>query len=402
MLHKVKKIDKFIVTVLMILMMISVVAVYSATVSTPHLKGHYVKVLFFYAAGFTIAFLTALLNYRFIIKYASHMYALGVCLLIAVKFIGGTINNAQGWIRLGNLSFQPAELFKLLLILFLAALLDRLDKKQLHFWKDVVPICGFAAVPFALVMFQNDLGDALSYLVILVSMLWIGNMKAWHVCVSGVVVITLMVSGFKAYIHFHDEIKCFLVKNNRAHYIDRIDPWLLPQKASPTASWHTMNAKLAIAAGGISGKGFMKGSSVQSGRVPHTYSDSTFVLIAEEFGFIGSSVLLLLYFILIHRMILIALECKDRVGPYMIVGIVGMLLYQVFQNIGAFLGLVPLTGITLPFISYGGTSLLINMTSIGIVLSICVHGQMEEDERIPHLLHNSKTKAKQEVTGLTK
>ncbi|MNN74709.1 Rod shape-determining protein RodA [compost metagenome] len=126
----------------------------------------------------------------------------------------------------------------------------------------------------------------------------------------------------------------------------------------------------------------MEGSSVQSDRVPYTYSDSIFVQIAEEFGFVGSALLLLLYFILIHRMILIALECKDRGGPFLIVGIVAMILYQIFENIGAFIGLMPLTGITLPFVSFGGTSLMINMASIGLVMSVRLHGR-EVEENLP-------------------
>ncbi|WP_025693999.1 FtsW/RodA/SpoVE family cell cycle protein, partial [Paenibacillus durus] len=135
----------------------------------------------------------------------------------------------------------------------------------------------------------------------------------------------------------------------------------------------------------------LKGSTVQANRVPYTYADSIFVQIAEEFGFVGSAVLLLLYFILIHRMILIALECKDRGGPFLIVGVVAMMLYQIFENIGAFIGLMPLTGITLPFISYGGTSLLINMASIGLVMSVKLHGQ-EEEEDLPKASYSAPAK----------
>jgi rod shape determining protein RodA len=127
------------------------------------------------------------------------------------------------------------------------------------------------------------------------------------------------------------------------------------------------------------------------------------VVIAEEFGFVGGSVLLLLYFILIHRMVLIAFHCRDRAGPVVIVGIIGMLLYQVFENIGAFLGLMPLTGITLPFISYGGTSLLINMACIGLVMSIKLYGQEDEDELFmgeqkPTLLERLWSMVKKEKT----
>lgn len=239
---------------------------------------------------------------------------------------------------------------------------------------------GLTFIPFALVMIQNDLGNALSYVLILLGLLWVGNIKFLHAFLALIILGAVAVGGIFSYIHFHDNIEKFLKDIGREHWTERIDPWLVPDKATAKASYHTKNAKLAIASGGMMGEGYMQGTSVQSGRVPYTYSDSIFVEIAEEFGFVGSSVVLLLYFILIHRMILICLECRDRAGPLLIVGVVSMMLYQIFENIGAFIGLMPLTGITLPFISYGGTSLLINMASIGIVMSVRVHGhEVSED-----------------------
>ena len=241
----------------------------------------------------------------------------------------------------------------MILILFLAHLLVKRQRNTLGFWRDIIPIGCWAFVPFALVMIQNDLGNALGYVVILAAVLWIGNIKLKH-AIIGLVIVAVTFFGFvKAYMTYHDEIFTFLEKVGREHWAERIDPWLVPEKATSKATWHTKNAGLAIGSGGIIGKGYLQGTSVQSGRVPYTYSDSIFVVIAEEFGFVGASVLLLLYFILIHRMVLIGMERKDRAGPVIIVGIIGMLLYQVFENIGAFLGLMPLTGITLPFISYG-------------------------------------------------
>lgn len=162
--------------------------------------------------------------------------------------------------------------------------------------------------------------------------------------------------------------------------MERLDPWLMPDQATEKAIYHTRNAKLAIASGGLSGEGYMKGTSVQSDRVPLTYSDSIFVVVAEEFGFIGAAILLLLYFTLIHRLILVSLECRERAGPYIIIGIVAMLLYQIFENIGMFIGIMPLTGITLPFISFGGTSLVMNMACMGLVMSIRIHNQEDNDE----------------------
>ena len=380
MLQKFKKMDVPILMIIFMLMIISIVCLYSATHGNPKLEGHHMRMLVFYVLGFGAVFAITLVDYKLLVKYALYIYFFGLLILLAANFFGGDINNASGWIKIGPLSVQPAELFKLILVIFLASVLIKKGKAKLEFWRDVVPIGLMTFVPFAFVMLQNDLGNAMAYVVILIGLLWIGNIKASHALIGFVVIAVLVGGGIKLYTVYHDNIYDYLDKLGRTHWVERLDPWLVPEKATAKASWHTDNAKLAIGSGGITGKGFMQGTSVQSGRVPYTYSDSIFVLIAEEFGFVGSSVVLLLYFILIHRMILIALESKERSGPYIIVGVVAMYLYQVFENIGAFIGIMPLTGITLPFISYGGTSLLINMASIGLIMSIKVHGQEVDDD----------------------
>ncbi|GGH32653.1 FtsW/RodA/SpoVE family cell cycle protein [Paenibacillus segetis] len=384
MLNKLKKIDIAIVIILLLLMGISIVVLYSATENTQY-QGYHLRMIAYYVVGFLAFLVLSLIDFRLLVKYAPVIYIAGVGLLVVVMFVGNTYYNATGWITLpGGLSLQPAELFKLFLIIFLGFILVRKRKNQLQFWRDVVPLGLFTFIPFAAVMAQNDLGNALSYIVILAGMLWIGNVKYIHALIAAAIFIGSLIGGISAYKIYHDEVYNFFVEIGREHWIERIDPWLAPEKATAKAIYHTKNAKLAIASGGMTGEGYMKGETVQSERVPLTYSDSIFVVIAEEFGFIGSSVLLLLYFVLIHRLILIALECRDRCGPYMIVGIVAMLLYQIFENIGMFIGLMPLTGITLPFISYGGTSLVINMASIGLAMSIRIHGDEEDD--IPSIL----------------
>lgn len=386
MLQKLKKMDMVIVVVLLLLMIISIVSIYSSTVDT-ELEGHHRKMVLFYIVGFIAFFGISLLDYRLFIKYAWYIYGGGIALLVLVIFIGADLNGAQGWIKLGqNLTIQPAELFKLVLVIIVSFVLFRKHKPVLSFWRDVIPIGLLTLVPFALVMVQNDLGNALSYIVILVGLLWIGNVRLLHALIGLVIAAGAAFGGIQAYIHYHDEL--LEAKILKPHWVGRIDPWLFPEKATRDAIHHTKNAKLAIASGGMSGEGFMQGSTVQSGRVPYTYSDSIFALIAEEFGFIGSSVLLLAYFILIHRMILIALECRDRAGPFLIVGIVAMFMYQIFENIGMLIGLMPLTGITLPFISYGGTSLVISMASLGVAMSVKLHGQeIEEDMPRPYMYH---------------
>ncbi|MEF2968206.1 FtsW/RodA/SpoVE family cell cycle protein [Paenibacillus sp. M1] len=393
MLTKLKKIDYTIVFILLLLMGISIAVLYSATSNT-QFHGYHLRMIVYYVLGFAAFFAVSMIDYRLFVKYAIYIYLFGVALLVVVMFVGSTLNNATGWLKLpGGLSIQPAELFKLLLILFLAFMLLRKRKPRLLFWRDVLPIMLLTFLPFMIVMAQNDLGNALSYLVILAGMLWIGNIKYMHALIALAVFAGSVIGGITAYKVYHDQVYAFFAEIGREHWISRIDPWLMPEKASQDASYHTRNAKLAIASGGMTGEGYLQGETVQSERVPLTYSDSIFVVIAEEFGFLGSSVLLLLYFVLIHRLILISLECRDRSGPLIIVGVVAMFLYQIFENIGMFIGLMPLTGITLPFISYGGTSLLINMACIGMAMSIRIHGHEVDEEQQVQTSHYTKLKA---------
>ncbi|MHA0856279.1 FtsW/RodA/SpoVE family cell cycle protein [Paenibacillus sp. CMAA1364] len=380
MLQKLKKIDFIIVVVLIALMGISIMSIYSVTHGRTGYDGHHIRMLKYYIISFVGFFALIWIDYRLLIKYAWVIYLAGLGLLGLVSLIGEPKNGAMGWLEIGGLSLQPAELFKICLIVFLSAILVKMNKNKLSFWSNIVPVGILTFIPFAIVISQNDLGNSLSYIIILMGLLWIGNIKFTHAMIGGAIIIVTIVGSIQGYIHYHDEIKTTLEKINKHHWIERLDPWLLPEKATAKASYHTNNAKLAIASGGMSGEGYMKGTSVQTDRVPVAYSDSIFVQIAEEFGFVGASVLLLLYFVMIHRMILISLECRDRAGPYLIVGVVAMMLYQIFENIGAFIGIMPLTGITLPFISYGGTSLLINMASIGIVMSVKVHNEDVQDE----------------------
>ncbi|KAA8785520.1 rod shape determining protein RodA [Paenibacillus sp. 4624] len=379
MLHKFKKIDYSIVFILILLMVISILSIYSTTFGRPKLEGLTRSAVIFYILGFIVFFGMSMINYKFIIKNYLYIYGVGMLLLIFVMFFGKEYYGAKGWLSVFGVSLQPAELFKLCLIVFLSALLARKKNRPLYFGRDVIPVSLCVLPPLLLVLLQNDLGNALSYIIILIGLLWIGNIKFTHALIGFMIAVAAFVGGTQAYIHYHDEIVKFLKDIGRSHWADRFDPWLVPDQTSRDVLWQTYNAKLAIGSGGITGKGYMEGTTIQSNRVPLAYADSIFVQIGEEFGFIGASVLLLLYFILIHRLVLIALECKDRAGPYLIVGIIAMLLYQIFVNIGPFIGLMPLTGITLPFISSGGTSLVLNMISMGIVMSIKVHTEENED-----------------------
>lgn len=373
---KVKKIDWTIVAILLVMATIGTMLIYSATINSPHkgFSGMYKNNLINYALGFIVFFAVSMFNYRLIVHVSKYLYVFGIVLLIAVYLWGVEINHAKGWFKLPfGFNFQPAELMKFIVIIALAAFLNRKKGEQLQLLRDVVPIGAIVFVPFALVMMQPDLGNAIIFLIILLGMYWIGNIKYWHVLIGLVVLVGGFVLFFNLYTHYHDEIKEYLGDRNVGYWLERIDAIFDPEGASEASKYQGDQSRVAIGSGQLMGEGFLKGIYTQQERVPYAYSDAIFAALGEEFGFVGGAGLLLLYFILIYRMILISIQSTDLSGSYIVVGIVSMYVFQIFENVGMMIGLMPITGITLPFISYGGTSLLINMLSLGLVTSIHVH-----------------------------
>ncbi|MFC5652204.1 FtsW/RodA/SpoVE family cell cycle protein [Paenibacillus solisilvae] len=379
-----EKLDGMILFLLLIFMTISIFCIFSATHNDPNpvFAQSYTRMILFYGLGFILLIAMLFINYKFIMKLSPFFYLFGLVLLALLFFKGSTINNAQGWFNLGGFQFQPAELCKLLLILFLASFLSWRASPNLRLLQDLLPMGLFTFVPFLLVLMQPDLGNSIGYLVILVIICWFGNIRYRHALIGLMIVCVVSVASLISYMNYHDEVVQFMESKHKAYWLDRIDAVLLPEQASEKATYHTDRALEAIGSGSLFGEGYLRGDSVQTERVPYAYSDSIFVVIGEEFGFIGCAMLLLLYFFLIYRMILIALHLTSRRGIYVISGISAMFLFQIFENVGMLIGIMPITGITLPFISYGGTSLLINMISIGFVLNIKIYDDIDVESSI--------------------
>jgi len=379
-LNKVKKIDWIITLILMALMAISYYIIHSATSYTILYAGFEKTQLMYFGLGFAVVFLMVFIDYRIFLKLWWVFYLIGTASLVLILTIGGEKNGAKGWFDVFGLSIQPAEVVKVFLIIGIAYLLGRRQGEQLSFRSDILPIGLFSIIPFILVMAQPDLGNAIIYFVIVVGMLWMGNVKYWHAMIGiGAIVGAILLFMF-LFTSFNDEIKDYLVGHGKTHWYERINTFVHPEQASYDARLQSENAQQAIGSGGLAGQGYLQGSMKNGGFIPYTYSDSIFVVIGEEFGFQGSALLLLLYFLLIYRMIIVAFSCNDRRAAYIIIGVVSMFVFQIFQNIGMMIGIMPITGITLPFVSYGGTSLMINMFSIGLVFSIRAHQHVYELE----------------------
>jgi rod shape determining protein RodA len=378
LLQKFKRIDLLIVAILLAFMVISALLVYSATLDDPVIEFDLKKTITIYIISILAFVGVTLVDFRILLKISPYFYITGLALLVAVYRYGDTLNGAKSWFKLpGNLLFQPAEFMKLMLIIALAAFMARRQGEPLHFFADVVPIGAIVLVPFILVLIQPDLGNAIIFLVVLVGMLWIGNVKYLHFLIGLLVAVMGLMLFLYLFTHYHEPIQQYLKGQDKGHWVTRMDTFINPENATKDQKFQVDNSIKAIGSGGLTGESYLKGTSVHRNFIPYAYSDSIFVVLAEEFGFVGSSILLLLYFVLIYRMILISIQCNDKAGAYIIVGVVSMFVFQIFENVGMLLGIMPLTGITLPFISYGGTSLLLNMLSIGVVVSIHVHQEKE-------------------------
>jgi rod shape determining protein RodA len=373
LLRRIKQFDPYIVVILIGFMIMSVLLVHSATVDDPAINISIKKNLILIGVGLVGFFATSFFDYRLLLKYWYFIYGFGVALLIATYFFTEEIKGAKGWFEFGPISFQPAELMKVILIIALAAFLSKRNGEPLGFVRDVLPIGLIVFVPFFIVMNYPDMGNAAIYLVILVGMYWIGNIKYTHMLIGLAAIVGVALGGFYLYDTFHDQIVQFLKNNNFSHWVVRIDSFLYPETVDKDWSYQKVNSMTAIGSGGLTGQGYLQGEMVHDRRVPLAYTDAIFAVVGEEFGFRGSATLLLMYFVLIYRMIMIAIQSVELSGSYIIIGIVSMLVLQIFENVGMLIGLMPITGITLPFISYGGTSLLINMISMGLVMSVRLH-----------------------------
>jgi len=370
-----KKLDTTILLIVASLVAIGTIAIYGATAGT-RLDGLHINNLILFGALSIPMLLVALLDYRILIgRWSYALYAAGIGMLLLVKFRGEVFNGAVRWLSIGQFQFQPSELAKIFTILLAAHLLQKRSGEKLRLIKDLCPIFIIFIIPTVLIMDQPDLGTALVFVGILLGLLWMGNIRIMYMLLFIGSVSLVIGSVLWLYYANHD----FLAKFVAPHQMARIQTFLDPA-SDPDKSWHVMNAKYAIGSGGLNGD---TGYYLQHGFIPYAYSDSIYVVIAERYGFLGSAVLLLLYFSLLYRMVIIGLDNKELSASYIVIGLISMLVFQVFVNIGMHIGLLPLTGISLPFISYGGSSLLTNMIAIGLVLSVKMHQQeatLEETE----------------------
>ncbi|MCQ9209131.1 FtsW/RodA/SpoVE family cell cycle protein [Granulicatella seriolae] len=308
-------------------------------------------------------------------KLTTWAYFIGLGLLVAVLFLydreTAILTGARSWFSVGSISFQPSEIVKISYILMLAKVVTQhnVATKRKTTRTDFMLLCKlilWALPPLALVILQNDLGTTLVFISILGGILIMSGIT-WKILLPLILTVAAVGALLIYLVVYNRQILLSLGFKN--YQFGRIDSWLDPYRDQAGDGFQLFQSLKAIGSGQITGKGF----GVSEVYVPVRESDLIFATIGENFGFIGGCILILVYFILIYQMIRVCFDTKNEFYTYIATGVIMMILFHVVENIGMTIGLLPLTGIPLPFISQGGSSLLGNMMGIGLIMSMRYH-----------------------------
>ena len=300
---------------------------------------------------------------------------IGINALLLITLIFGYGDGANRWI----FGFQPSELAKLVMIVLYAAFLDQ-NRRQLQDPKFVLKSMIYMGVPMALIFFEPDLGTTLVFGVIMMVMLYVSG--ANRKVVGGVLgfvvgfIAIVFISLFFYTDHFTVPLEGDIPWLPLAGYqLMRLAIFINPEMDAMGDGYHIIQSKIAVGSGGLFGKGYGEGTQVQGNFLPEHHTDFIFSVIAEEFGFLMTAGVVLLLMVLVLRLMRTAFIARDFYGTLIISGICSMMLFQMFENIGMAMGIMPVTGLPLPFFSYGGTNLIINMAGVGLVFSISLRGR---------------------------
>jgi len=315
----------------------------------------YLKQLQWIMIGLAAMVIAFSVDYRLIHRYAYVIYGVGVVLLVVVALYGYTTRGSQRWIALGGFMLQPSEMMKLALILALARYFDRHRSLQGYTTRELVMPLILVLVPFLLILRQPDLGTGLILLIIFIAMVVFSGVRwrsVFWVGAGGLALVPL------AWFFLHDYQKA------------RLLTFFNPERDPLGAGYHIIQSMIAIGSGGLFGKGFLKGTQTQLKFLPEQQTDFVFSVFAEEWGLAGGLVLLILFLLLILWGFKIAQRARDLSGTLIAFGVTVMIFSEVFINIGMVTGILPVVGIPLPFFSYGGSSMVVLLTGVGLMLNI--------------------------------
>lgn len=420
--------DYLLILVVLVLVSIGVLFIYSSSINSEGISvtNEYIKQIVWGSIGFVIMILVTLYDYRKMQSKAPYLYIFLIILLIYTRIFGRFVNGAKSWIGIGEFGIQPSEFGKIFFIIFLAKILD--DTQNENQIKRFAYATGVLLLPMGLILIQPDLGTASVYVPIFLVMCFIAGiplkyilymlsfgmgtiffailpvwnseiaatphavisilttMKLRAVLISAVALITLLGYVIRRYLHGPKYIywityifsiltlsllfSLALGKFLKDYQIKRLIIFMNPNKDPLGAGWNIIQSKVAIGAGGLMGQGYLHGTQSHYRFLPQQSTDFIFSILSEEFGFVGGCAVFSLYFVILFKILYIIRKCVNKYGTYICGGILGMFSFHFFINVGMVMGIMPITGIPLLFLSYGGSSLLTAMTCIGLVMNV--------------------------------
>jgi rod shape determining protein RodA len=351
-----KNTDWVVLLISILLLAIGLVALYSATQSTE--LDEFKKQIQWFVISIPFIIIAYLVDYRLIVKFSPVLYIIFLGLLVGVLFTK-PISGASSWFKIGDfLAIQPSEFAKIIVIMFMALVLYKLQlkgKREINKpWKLLLYFLLWG-IPILLIIKQPDYGTALAYVFAMIFMLFVAGLDKRYIIVAVVIVVIAAPTVYQ---------------NLPSHAKSRIEIFLNPESDPRGSGYNLIQSKLAIGAGQFLGMGLLKGNQTQLGYLSPKTTDFIYSVIGEEMGFVVASTIVVLYVVLITKSIGISKNADDSIGSYIAIGIAGVFFFHMVENIGMTIGLLPITGVPLPFVSYGGSSLITNFICIGLLLNI--------------------------------
>jgi rod shape determining protein RodA len=354
--RELKNIEWSIGIIAIVLCIIGLVALFSATQEAE--LDEFNKQCIWLGISLVIGIIVMLIDYETLVKLSPILYGIFILLLIAV-FFTTPVNGARSWFNIGFFSLQPGEFDKIVVILFLAYVITKIqvrDKKEINKPLKLLLILVILAVPVLLIIKQPDYGTAAAFIAALIFMLITAGIDKKYILSAIILVVVAVPIMYNFVLPEHAK--------------QRIDIFLNPESDPRGAGYNIIQSKLAIGAGGLTGMGLLKGNQTQLGFLYPKTTDFIYAVIGEEMGFIVACAIIILYVVLITKCLYVAKTAKDETGSLIASGITGIFVFHMIENIGMVMGLLPITGVPLPFISYGGSSLITNFICIAILLNI--------------------------------
>lgn len=382
----------------LLLVCIGLAAIYSSTIHHPTASGNFQKQLIWGIGAFIIFFITYSVPTNSFRLIAIPLYLLSLALLAAVLVMGRQISGAKSWLDLGSFGFQPSEFAKIGTILVIAKFLSR-NNSNIESFQDIVFTAIIGLIPVGLILLEPDMGTALVFIGIILTMIFwkgislfglfivlspgliaISSLFGFYYFIGAIILVIIALLLFRKDIFYSGSIFAlnlaagffadYVYRVLSPHQQNRIKSFVDPMADPLGAGYNAIQAKVAIGSGGFWGKGFLAGNQTQLQFIPEQWTDFVYCVIGEEFGFIGSFITLILFLIIFIKILRIASNAKDEFLSLVTIGILAVYFVHLVVNVGMTVGIMPVIGIPLPFVSYGGSSLVVNLFMLGIAANV--------------------------------